>query len=401
MAFFDRYPYTDGHELNLDWVINKVTSLSDTVRNMLTQLSNKADRATTLSGYGITDAYTKTQTDNLLDTKQAVLGSGNIGDVLTTTGADTIGWQTPTPLTQVQSDWTEADPTDVSYIQNKPTLAAVATSGLYSDLSGTPTIPAAQVQSDWSQADNTQVDYIKNKPTIPAAQVQSDWSQSDNTQVDYIKNKPTIPVGSDYVAKTGDTMTGALTINRAAATQAHLKRNNTGSTATAESRLMIGNDIANGTDGCTHGVIYLYGQQSYSTRLAAADTMTNNRTIKFPNLGGTVALVSQLPTYTTSGDWIYYECGGYYHLYYFKSHSLNFNTAYGTNVSMTASTVDITLPVTITGAKGISVSGLLSNAIVGFSVNALTSNQIKLFAYRFNGTGTSSVGISIHMLGYT
>lgn len=43
-------------------------------------------------------------------------------------------------FTQAQADWTEADTTDPSYIQNKPTLAAVATSGAYSDLSGTPTI---------------------------------------------------------------------------------------------------------------------------------------------------------------------------------------------------------------------------------------------------------------------
>ena len=43
-------------------------------------------------------------------------------------------------FTQAQADWTEADTTDPSYIQNKPTLAAVATSGAYADLSGTPTI---------------------------------------------------------------------------------------------------------------------------------------------------------------------------------------------------------------------------------------------------------------------
>lgn len=43
-------------------------------------------------------------------------------------------------FTQAQADWTESDTSDPSYIQNKPTLAAVATSGSYSDLSGTPTI---------------------------------------------------------------------------------------------------------------------------------------------------------------------------------------------------------------------------------------------------------------------
>lgn len=51
----------------------------------------------------------------------------------------------------------------------------------------------SQIQSDWSQSDSTQVDYIKNKPTIPAAQVQSNWNESDTSSKAYIQNKPTIP----------------------------------------------------------------------------------------------------------------------------------------------------------------------------------------------------------------
>lgn len=42
---------------------------------------------------------------------------------------------------QVQVDWTETDETSKAFILNKPTLALVATSGNYSDLSGKPTIP--------------------------------------------------------------------------------------------------------------------------------------------------------------------------------------------------------------------------------------------------------------------
>jgi hypothetical protein len=44
-------------------------------------------------------------------------------------------------LAQVQSDWTQTDTKAEDYIKNKPNLAAVATSGAYSDLKGTPTIP--------------------------------------------------------------------------------------------------------------------------------------------------------------------------------------------------------------------------------------------------------------------
>lgn len=58
----------------------------------------------------------------------SLLGSGNI-DIQGGGG------------TQVQSDWTEADTDDPAYIKNKPTLATVATSGSYNDLSNKPTIP--------------------------------------------------------------------------------------------------------------------------------------------------------------------------------------------------------------------------------------------------------------------
>ena len=47
-----------------------------------------------------------------------------------------------TAAPQVQSDWTEADSSAVSFIKHKPTLAAVATSGSYNDLSNTPSIPS-------------------------------------------------------------------------------------------------------------------------------------------------------------------------------------------------------------------------------------------------------------------
>jgi len=45
-------------------------------------------------------------------------------------------------FTQVQSDWGQTDTTAPDFIKNKPTLAAVATSGSYDDLLGKPTIPA-------------------------------------------------------------------------------------------------------------------------------------------------------------------------------------------------------------------------------------------------------------------
>ena len=138
------------------------------------------------------------------------------------------------------SDEWENAAVDYSNIANKPTLATVATSGSYDDLTDKPTIPAAQVQADYGQTDNTKIDYIKNKPnlatvatsgdytdlinkpTIPAEQVNSDWNASSGvaqilnkpnlaavaTSGSYsdLSNKPTIPaaqVNSDWNAVSG------------------------------------------------------------------------------------------------------------------------------------------------------------------------------------------------------
>lgn len=111
-------------------------------------------------------------------------------------------------FTQVQSDWAQTNSSAVDFIKNKPSLATVATTGNYSDLSNTPSIPTAtsdltndsgfitasdipaQQQADWNEVDSTKPDYIKNKPAIPAAQVNSDWNASSG--VAQILNKPSL-----------------------------------------------------------------------------------------------------------------------------------------------------------------------------------------------------------------
>ena len=140
-------------------------------------------------------------------------------------------------------------------------LATVATSGSYNDLSNKPTIPDAQVQANWGESDTESKAYIQNKPTIPvvdqtlienstnaaqsgatytalqgkqatlisgttiktinnesllgsgninisggSAQVQSDWTETNTESMAYIQHKPTIPaaqVNSDWNASSG------------------------------------------------------------------------------------------------------------------------------------------------------------------------------------------------------
>lgn len=146
--------------------------------------------------------------------------AGDVGKVLgVLNSSGDIGWvedQSGT-LTQVQADWAEDDSSQVSYIQNKPTipaaqvnadweaasgvaqilnkptLATVATSGDYDDLLNKPTIPAAQVQSNWNEADTSSKAFIQNKPALAAVATSGNYSDLSGT--------PTIPTVSDNVAK--------------------------------------------------------------------------------------------------------------------------------------------------------------------------------------------------------
>lgn len=54
---------------NGNWVMQESGTAAYTKAEVDTLLDAKANKATTLSGYGITNAYTKTQTDNLLSAK--------------------------------------------------------------------------------------------------------------------------------------------------------------------------------------------------------------------------------------------------------------------------------------------------------------------------------------------
>lgn len=67
------YPYTDFHELNDDWIIGHIkknekdiAALQNTIVNLNFEFDRKADKATT---------YTKTEVDNLL------LGKANVSDI--------------------------------------------------------------------------------------------------------------------------------------------------------------------------------------------------------------------------------------------------------------------------------------------------------------------------------
>ena len=103
------------------------------------------------------------------------------------------------PTDPVQSNWAETDTSSLAYIENKPNLATVATSGSYNDLSNKPTIPAAQVNSDWNATSG--VARILNKPSL--ATVATSGSYND------LSNKPTIPSKTSQLTNDSDFATNS------------------------------------------------------------------------------------------------------------------------------------------------------------------------------------------------
>ena len=85
-------------------------------------------------------------------------------------------------LVQQQVNWNETDPSAVTYILNKPNLAAVATSGDYDDLTNKPTIPT--VPTDVSAFTNDAgylTSYTETDPTVKDATI---TIQKNGTAVD-------------------------------------------------------------------------------------------------------------------------------------------------------------------------------------------------------------------------
>lgn len=209
---------------------------------------NFYDKDDTLVTYVDATAFIK---DGMVDT--VVISNGNL---VITFNTDAGKQPITIPLTDIfnPSNYYDKTATDtlLAAKADSSSLATVATSGSYNDLSNKPTIPAAQVNADWNASsgvaqilnkptnvssftndagyltqhqslDNyytkTQVDTALNakQDTLTAGtgiditnnvisatggtQVQSDWNQSDSSAVDYIKNKPTIPDTSDFVTK--------------------------------------------------------------------------------------------------------------------------------------------------------------------------------------------------------
>ena len=135
----------------------------------------------------------------------AASGSNVIITVTDATGAhDYVIPTTSGEITQLPANWTEMNSSSPQYIMNKPNLAPVATSGSYSDLTGTPNLAPVATSGAYSDLTGTPnlapvatsgaYSDLTGTPTIPPAQVNADWEATSGAAE--ILHKPTLFSGN-------------------------------------------------------------------------------------------------------------------------------------------------------------------------------------------------------------
>ena len=128
---------------------------------------------------------------NITDDVQVIDISGRCGWGIST-GADLTNYYTKITIDNLLNE--KAD---------KSSLAKVATSGDYNDLTNKPVVKD-QVQSDWNEKDKTKPDYIKNKPDLSQYIKEQDLNNYyDKEEVDVMLNNKadTSTLNSDYYNK--------------------------------------------------------------------------------------------------------------------------------------------------------------------------------------------------------
>ena len=213
----------------------------------------------------------------------------------------------------VQSDWNEADNTADDYIKNKPTIPT-NTSDLNND-SGfldSSDITVTQVQTTGAKIATIDVDgnstdlyaptggggsytagdgiditsnTISVDTTFTEASTRANIASGDtfSTILGKIKKWFT-DIPNLFVSKTGDSMSGNLSIDRedgTASTQGY-------------SRLYLGNNIPAGTNKNSTGLLRLYGTGNKRIEFYDNGVLTADRTVNFQDKSGVLALTSDL-----------------------------------------------------------------------------------------------------------
>ena len=136
----------------------------------------------------VTSTDLQTELQNYVESSDlaAVATSGEYSDLIGTPTLATVA---------TTGDYDDLiDKPDLSIYAESANLATVATTGDYDDLLNKPTIPAAQVNSDWNASSG--VAQILNKPSLATVATSGDYTD--------LTNKPTIPSSSDFLTINDD-----------------------------------------------------------------------------------------------------------------------------------------------------------------------------------------------------
>lgn len=188
----------DSKDKDLDTKIDtQVTNLN----TQITSLDNKkADKATTLSGYGITDAYTKKETDDKLDTKvNNSLFLNELDKKANKTDVDTAlntkaNKGTTLKDYQIGDAYTKSEiNTSLSNKQNKLTFDTIPTSGSTNPVQSGGVKSALDAKADIGSYTQINADFTystSNMSDISVIGVSSDVSVADDTIFDAAEHYP-------------------------------------------------------------------------------------------------------------------------------------------------------------------------------------------------------------------
>lgn len=204
-------PTIPAAQVNVDW--NSTSGV--------TEILNKPNLAAVATSGDYNDLV-NTPTIPVLPPRKTLVAGTNI---TITEGATTVEISSTGggSGTQTNADWTESDPASPAYIEHKPNLATVATSGSYNDLSNRPSLAAVATSGNYGDLSNrpslaavaTSGNYndLSNKPSIPAAQVNVDWNSTSG--VTEILNKPnlaSVSTSGDYADLTNKPVFGTIQV---------------------------------------------------------------------------------------------------------------------------------------------------------------------------------------------
>lgn len=99
----------------------------------------------------------------------------------------------------VQANWTESNSSSDAYIQNKPSLATVATSGSYNDLTNKPTVPEIKKRTGASTTTNITPLYVAGDGTTTPMALKTHGDDHTGSFAYVNINEPTSDISEAYI----------------------------------------------------------------------------------------------------------------------------------------------------------------------------------------------------------